>query len=260
MLPAWTDIGWAASSWPCGSAAAGARKTSPSRLGCRVRASPGRSVAGATSCGWATSKEWRRRSRRGSTCASGRTGRASIDCSTPSTPLLSTPSSDDFEPPAGSSSPRSRSTSTGERGSIDVLAWHPASRTLLVVEIKSAVGDIQATLMTLDRKVRLAPIVARRFGWEILRTARLLVVGEGRTNRRVVEQHGAIFASAFPVRGRAAGAWLRQPSAAVSGLLFLSNDAYSGIKRRRRVRRRPQRPVSRSDHCSGTAANQAERA
>jgi transcriptional regulator with XRE-family HTH domain len=39
----------------------------------------------------------------------------------------------------------------GERGSIDVLAWHPAARLLLVVEVKSAFGDLQATLMAMDR-------------------------------------------------------------------------------------------------------------
>lgn len=49
----------------------------------------------------------------------------------------------------------------GERGSIDVLAFHPASRLLLVVEVKSVVPDVQATLVTLDRKERLAPQIAR---------------------------------------------------------------------------------------------------
>ncbi|MBI2782085.1 MAG: hypothetical protein HYX55_09865 [Chloroflexi bacterium] len=34
----------------------------------------------------------------------------------------------------------------GERGSIDVLAWHAASRVVLVIEVKSVVPDIQAML------------------------------------------------------------------------------------------------------------------
>ena len=53
----------------------------------------------------------------------------------------------------------------GERGSIDVLAFHPPTRVVLVVEVKSVVPDIQATLATLDRKVRLALGIARERGW-----------------------------------------------------------------------------------------------
>jgi hypothetical protein len=136
----------------------------------------------------------------------------------------------------------------GERGSIDVLAWHPPYRTLLVVEVKSAFGDIQATLVTLDRKARLGPLIARRrFGWEVQRTARILVVADTRTNRRVVERHAALFASAFPVRSRAVASWLRQPVTTVSGLLFVSSDAYSSIRRSRRVRRRGLRPAACSE-------------
>jgi transcriptional regulator with XRE-family HTH domain len=44
----------------------------------------------------------------------------------------------------------------GERGSIDVLAWHKATGSLLVIEVKSVVPDSQATLHGLDRKARLA--------------------------------------------------------------------------------------------------------
>ncbi|MGQ0608605.1 MAG: hypothetical protein ACT4OQ_09105 [Chloroflexota bacterium] len=43
----------------------------------------------------------------------------------------------------------------GERGSIDLYAWHPASRTLLVIEIKTAIVDVQSLLASVDRKVRI---------------------------------------------------------------------------------------------------------
>ena len=43
----------------------------------------------------------------------------------------------------------------GERGSIDVLAFHPARRALLVTEVKSVTPDMQAMLGGLDRKGRL---------------------------------------------------------------------------------------------------------
>lgn len=126
----------------------------------------------------------------------------------------------------------------GERGSIDVLAWHPVERVLLVVEVKSAFGDLQATLMVLDRKVRLAPVVARRFGWEVISVGRLLVVGEGRTARRVVDAHAALFRTAFPLRGRAAARWLAAPTRArFSGLLFSSPARRVRLTGRQRVRR-----------------------
>ena len=40
----------------------------------------------------------------------------------------------------------------GERGSIDVLGWHAATRTLLVTELKTEIVDVQELLGTLDRK------------------------------------------------------------------------------------------------------------
>jgi len=44
----------------------------------------------------------------------------------------------------------------GDRGSIDILAWHAASRTLLVVEIKTELGSVEGLLRPLDVKCRLA--------------------------------------------------------------------------------------------------------
>jgi hypothetical protein len=52
----------------------------------------------------------------------------------------------------------------GEKGSIDLLAWHPATGRLFVVETKSVVPDLQQMLASLDRKVRLAPEIAARRG------------------------------------------------------------------------------------------------
>ena len=49
----------------------------------------------------------------------------------------------------------------GERGVIDWLAWHEPTGSLLVIELKTAVVDVQALLGTLDRYERLAPGVAR---------------------------------------------------------------------------------------------------
>ncbi len=129
----------------------------------------------------------------------------------------------------------------GERGSIDVFACVPIARIALVVEVKSAFGDLQATLMILDRKVRLAPVVARRFGWPVGQVARLLVVGEGRSARRVLEARKALFETAFPLRGRAAARWLRSATIEpFSGLVFSSAASRESVTRRRRVRRTAQ--------------------
>lgn len=40
----------------------------------------------------------------------------------------------------------------GERGVIDLLAWHGPSRTLLVIELKTEVVDAAEMLGVLDRK------------------------------------------------------------------------------------------------------------
>ena len=53
----------------------------------------------------------------------------------------------------------------GERGSIDVLAFYPIRRALLVSELKS-VTDMQAMLGGLDRKGRLGPAIARDRDWD----------------------------------------------------------------------------------------------
>ena len=138
----------------------------------------------------------------------------------------------------------------GERGSIDVLAFNLATRLLAVNEVKSVVPDVQAMIHGLDRKARLGPRVAAERGWHADRVLRMLVVADDRTSRRRIERHAAVFDAAFPVRGHAARAWLRDPTARiaaegghapVSALLFLPSvhrvDAGSGPSGRHRIRR-----------------------
>ena len=99
----------------------------------------------------------------------------------------------------------------GERGSIDVFGFHLPTGTVVVIEVKSVVPDVQATLLVLDRKTRLAREIARQLGWTARAVARVLVVGDGRTTRRRVASHRAIFAAAFPHRTIAVKRWLRSP-------------------------------------------------
>lgn len=99
----------------------------------------------------------------------------------------------------------------GDRGSCDLVAWHGASRTLLIVEAKTRLGNLQETLHRLDTKSRLSPVIARSLGWPgPVRRGRAPVILDGRTNRRTVAAHPALLGR-FALRGRAASAWLRAP-------------------------------------------------
>src|SRR3990170_930241 len=54
----------------------------------------------------------------------------------------------------------------GDRGGVDVLGWHPATRTLLLVEVKTRLVDIQELLGSMDRKRRVVPaLIGAERGW-----------------------------------------------------------------------------------------------
>jgi transcriptional regulator with XRE-family HTH domain len=111
----------------------------------------------------------------------------------------------------------------GERGSIDLLAYHLPSATALVVEIKTALGSVEETVRKLDAKQRLAPtIVFDRQGWRPRQVGRVLVLAGGATAYRHVERFGALLELAFPARAREARQWLTAPSGAISALWLLS--------------------------------------
>jgi transcriptional regulator with XRE-family HTH domain len=127
----------------------------------------------------------------------------------------------------------------GERGSIDVFAFHPETRSLLVVEVKTVIADAQDLHSTLDRKVRLAPKLARDRGWSPSTVCVLLVVVDSRTNRRRVARLGATFEAAFPTRGLSVRRWLATPDprAPIRGLWFLTSGSDAVVVQRVRARR-----------------------
>ena len=110
----------------------------------------------------------------------------------------------------------------GERGSIDLVAWHAATRTLLVIEVKSELTSLESTLRKHDEKVRLAPdIVAERFGWQPLSVARLLVLPDTRTAHRRVAAADAMLQRVYPARGWVEWRWLKAPIGRGDGLIYL---------------------------------------
>jgi transcriptional regulator with XRE-family HTH domain len=142
----------------------------------------------------------------------------------------------------------------GERGSIDILAFHPPTGSLLVIEIKSVVPDLQAMLGILDRKVRLAGHIARERGWHVRSVSRLLVLPDDRTTRRRVQQHASTFEATLPARSVEVRRWLAAPDGRLAGVLFLTNDHQTSARHRvagpRRVEGRGSRTQPR-----GRAAN-----
>ena len=143
---------------------------------------------------------------------------------------------------------RSGRSAIGERGSVDIVAWHPTSGALLVVEVKTRIVDVGALLGGIDRKTRLAAeLLPLERGWTVTRVGRMLVLPDGATHRAAVARHATTFERAFGARTRAMGRWLREPSAPISGILFVRDDTGTdparGIQRvhngRTRGRERP---------------------
>jgi transcriptional regulator with XRE-family HTH domain len=120
----------------------------------------------------------------------------------------------------------------GERGSIDVLAWHPSFRALLCVECKTRLPDLQDLLSTMDRKRRLAPAVARLEGWNPAFVGSVLILPEQTWARNAMRRSGDVLDSALPARTVEIRRWLGCPSGDLRGIWFLLNDSGTNTKRR----------------------------
>jgi hypothetical protein len=120
----------------------------------------------------------------------------------------------------------------GERGSIDVFAFHEPTGTLLVIEVKTDLPSTEATLRKLDEKERLAGGIARkRFGWHARAFAKIVVMPDTSTLRRRIARHSGVFEQSLPVRGKDIRSWLRSPSGPMSGLWFLSASNRGAVVR-----------------------------
>lgn len=89
------------------------------------------------------------------------------------------------------------------RGWIDILAFHPASGMLLVIEVKTEVQDLGAIERSLSWYRREAHRAARRLGWHTKSIGSALVILQSRVNDDRAVASGEAFASGFPARAAA---------------------------------------------------------
>lgn len=86
------------------------------------------------------------------------------------------------------------------RGWIDLLAYHPASGTLLVIEVKTELADLGAIERSIRWYEREAIRAARRLGWRSATVASALLVLESRANDERIQLSAAAFDVGFPGR------------------------------------------------------------
>lgn len=129
----------------------------------------------------------------------------------------------------------------GERGIVDLVAWHAATSTVLLIELKTELGNVNELLGVADRRRRLASEIARPFGWQPMRVGRWVVLAESRTNHRAVARYRTVLRAAFPTDGRAVQGWLARPLTPLSALWFLPDSAGSSTRLRTAPRVRVRR-------------------
>jgi transcriptional regulator with XRE-family HTH domain len=146
----------------------------------------------------------------------------------------------------------------GERGVIDIVAWHEARRIVLVVELKTTIVDVNDLMSTMDVRSRRAWQIARDRGWDPTSVATWVVVAPGRSNARILAEHATVLRSKFPADGRSMRRWLARPSGEIAALSFLPEARLSGLGR---VGRAPRRVVATSRSVkspAGTGATPAK--
>jgi transcriptional regulator with XRE-family HTH domain len=136
----------------------------------------------------------------------------------------------------------------GERGSVDVLAARRDVRAMVVVEVKSELTAIEATLRKLDEKVRIVggSLGCERFGFRPRSVGRLLVLPSTNVARRRVDLSSDVLDLAFPDRAGRVRAWLRAPEGPMAGIQFVSDTNPGGDKHATGGSKRVRGPRNRS--------------
>ena len=130
-------------------------------------------------------------------------------------------------------------SSWGERGVIDILAWHAVRRVLLVIELKTEIPDPANLIAQVDRYRRLAPGIGRDRGWDATSVATWVLLAESDMNRRQLARHRVMLRNAFPLDGRTLRRWLRNPVCGGAGRAWRVGRA-----RRVPARRAPTRSTA----------------
>jgi hypothetical protein len=131
----------------------------------------------------------------------------------------------------------------GDRGSVDILAWHAERRALLIIETKSRLANLQETCRFLDMKARVVPrLAAQDRGWRPRVVGVVLVLQESSRERAAVARREAIFAASFPARTLEIRQWIRQPQTPLRGLWFLCFASTSCVKGRSGAGTRVRKP------------------
>jgi HTH-type transcriptional regulator / antitoxin HipB len=128
-----------------------------------------------------------------------------------------------------------------ERGVIDIVAWHPGRRAILVIELKTDVVDVNQLIGKVGEKARLIRQIVRDRGWDPLTVSSWVIVATGRTNRARLAAHRSVLRAAFPADGRTIRAWLNDPVGPVAALSIWTGVAGRQLTPTRRVRRSTDR-------------------
>ena len=147
---------------------------------------------------------------------------------------------------------------SGDRGVIDIVAWHETTRILLVIELKTRIADVNDLMSTMDIRRRVAPDIAREHGWDPRAIGVWVVVAPSRTNARVVAEHATVLRAKFSADGRSMRRWLAAPAGPIAALSYMPEVHLTNLRRDtatpQRVRRRrscvdrsPQPPVRRRE-------------
>ena len=123
-----------------------------------------------------------------------------------------------------------------ERGVIDIVAWHPGRRAILVIELKTDIVDINQLIGKVGEKARLIRTIVKDRGWVPLIVSTWVIVAAGRTNRARLASHQAVLRAAFPADGRAIRAWLSDPDRPIAALSMWGHRSAQALVPTRRVR------------------------
>lgn len=112
-------------------------------------------------------------------------------------------------------------------GWIDLLAFDPATGTLLIIEVKTTLDDLGALERQMSWYERMAWQAARRFGWKARRTVSVVLALASDEVERIVRAHRELIAVAFPIRARSIAMLVGTPETEFPGRGFALIDPAS---------------------------------